>query len=66
MGSKPLRIWFDKIDELIKIYDEIRYLVLLGHSWYDEICDSIKYLLSEKSGITNFTIKILQESKMIH
>ena len=66
MGSKPLRIWFAKIDELIKIYDGIRYLVLLGHSWYDEICDSIKYLLSEKSGITNITIKILQESKMIH
>ena len=50
MGSKRLRIWFDKI---IKIYDGIRYLVLLGHSWYDEICDSIKYLIGEKSGITD-------------
>ena len=39
MGSKPLHIWFDKIDGFIKIYDGIRYLVLLGHSWYDEICD---------------------------
>ena len=50
MGSKRLRIWFDKI---IKIYDGIRYLVLLGHSWYDEICDSIKYLIGEKIGITD-------------
>ena len=23
------------------------------HSWYDEICDSIKYLISEKSGIAD-------------
>ena len=55
MGSKPLRIWFDKIDGLIKVYDGIRYLVLLGHSWYDEICNSIKYLVSENSGIINST-----------
>ena len=25
MGSKPLRIRFDEIDEFIKIYDGIRY-----------------------------------------
>ena len=30
MGSKPLRIRFDERDGFIKIYDEIRYLVLLG------------------------------------
>ena len=53
MGSKPLRIGFDKIDRFIKIYNGIRYLVLLGNSWYDEICDSIKYLINEKSGITD-------------
>ena len=29
MGEKPLRIRFDKIDEFIKIYNGIRYLVLL-------------------------------------
>ena len=52
MGSKPLRIWFDKIDGFIKIYDGIRYFVTLDHSWFDEICNSIKYLISEKSGIT--------------
>ena len=33
IGSKPLRIWFDKVDGIIKIYDNgIRYLVILGHS----------------------------------
>ena len=53
MGSQPLGIWFVELDGFIKIYDRIRYLVLLGHSWYDEICDSIKYLISEKSGITD-------------
>ena len=38
MGSNLLRIWLDKIDGFTKIYDGIRYLVLLCHNWYDEIC----------------------------
>ena len=46
-------IWFHKIDGFIKTYDAIRYLVLFGHSWYDEICNSVKYLISETSGITD-------------
>ena len=29
MCSKPLRIWFNKIDRFIKIYNGIRYLVLV-------------------------------------
>ena len=37
----------------IKTYDGIRYLVILGHSWFDKICDNIKYFISEKSGITD-------------
>ena len=56
MGSKPLHIWFDGIDGFMKIYDGIRYLVLLGHNWFDEIFDSVKYLITSykwKSGITN-------------
>ena len=47
MGEKPLRIWFDKIDEFIKIDNGIRYLVL-DHSRFDKICDIIKYLLVKK------------------
>ena len=53
MGAKPLRIRFDEIDGFIKIYDGIRYLVLLGPEQYDAIYNSIRYLISEKSGITD-------------
>ena len=50
MGAKPLRICFNKIDGFIQIYDRISHLVILGQSWFDEICDSIKY---QKSGSTD-------------
>ena len=53
VGSQLLCIWFNKIHGFIQIYDGTRYLVLLGHNWYDEICDSIKYLISKNSGITD-------------
>ena len=53
MSSVPLRIRFGEIDGFTKIYHEIRYLVLFNHGWYDEIYDRIKYLISEKSGITD-------------
>ena len=66
MGAKPLCIWFDKIDGFIKTYDGIRYLVLLGHSWYDKICDSIKYLISEKMILKIVLIIILWKSELIH
>ena len=33
--------------------DLLRYLVILGHSWFNETCNSIKYLISKKSGITD-------------
>ena len=33
-----MRIRLDKIDEFIKIYNGIRYLLSLGHSWYDDYC----------------------------
>ena len=52
MVSVPLHIKFDKIDGFIKIYYGIKYLLILGNSWFDQICDRIKYLISEKSGIT--------------
>ena len=35
----------------MKIHNKIRYLVLLDYNSCDEICDKIKYLVSEKSGI---------------
>ena len=46
MGLKPLCIWFQKVDGFIKIYDGNRYLVVLGHSWCDKICDRTKYIIS--------------------
>ena len=30
-----------------------RYLVILGPSWFDEICNSFKYLINEKKGIAD-------------
>ena len=42
VGSIPQPIRFHKIDGFIKICDGIRYLVLFGHRWYDEICDRIE------------------------
>ena len=52
-GAKPLGIRFDKIDGFIKIHGRITYLVLFDYSYCDEICDKIKYLIREKSGITD-------------
>ena len=54
MGSKPLRIRLYKIDGSIKIYDRIKYMALFNnHFTFDWICDKIKYLISEKSSITD-------------
>ena len=52
IGSKPLRIRFDKIDGFIRIYDGTRYLTLFGSEKCDAIYDRIRYLISLKSGIT--------------
>ena len=49
MGEKPLRIWFDNIDGFIRIDNGIIYLVLPN---YSGTYDRIKYLISEKKGIT--------------
>ena len=48
-----MRIRFDEIDGFIKIHDKIRYLVLFDYSHCDKICNKIKYLVSDKSGITD-------------
>ena len=52
-SAKPLRNMFDETDGFIKIYDGIRYLVLFDYGCCDKICDRIKYLISEKGGITD-------------
>ena len=37
----------------MKIHNKIRYLVLFDYNYCDKICDKIKYLIREKSGITD-------------
>ena len=49
---KPLPIRYNKIDGYIKFHNKVRYLVLFDE-WYNKICDRIKYLISESSGITD-------------
>ena len=48
MGSIPLRITLDELDEFIKVYDGIKYLLLFRVGFYDRIYDRSKYLLSKK------------------
>ena len=43
--SKPLPIWFDKINRFIIVLDgKIKHLVLFDYGLFDKICDKIKYL----------------------
>ena len=44
----------------------IRCLVLFDYGWFHKTCDRIKYLMSEKSGITDSIIIILRKSELIH
>ena len=53
-GAKPaLGIKFHKINGFIKIHDKIICLVWFGYIYCDKICGKLKYLLSERSGITD-------------
>ena len=53
-GPKPFCIKFDKIDGFIISLDgKIKHLVLFDYGLSDEICDKIKYLISQKSATTN-------------
>ena len=52
-GSKPLFIRFDEIDGFIRVHGvKFRHLLLFDHV-FDKTCDKIKYLTSERSGITD-------------
>ena len=51
-----MRIRFDKIDGFIRVRGgKFRHLVLLDYGLFDKICDKIKYLIYEKSDITDST-----------
>ena len=69
IGPKPLRIRFDKLDGIIKIFDGSKYPVLLDLENYDAIYIRIRYVTSIKSCITYFAkikfLTILQKQKLI-
>ena len=65
IGSKPLRIRFDKMDRIIKTYDGATYLTLFGTEKHDAIYDIIRYLISLKSSITYIFLTVLRKSKLI-
>ena len=67
-GAKPLRVMLVQIrlDGFIKIHDGVRDFVLFDCSWFDNICDRIKYLIGEKMVLLIILIIILQESKLVH
>ena len=52
LGSKLLRVRFNKIDGFLRIYDGTRYLTLFAAETYDVIYDKIRHIISLKSGIT--------------
>ena len=48
---KPLQIRFFKIDGIIRIYDRTRYLIWFASQKFDTICNRIRYLINQISGI---------------
>ena len=52
IGAKPLPIRFDKLERLIRVYGRTRYLVLFVPEKNKAIYNRIRYLISQKSGIT--------------
>ena len=66
IGSKPLRIRFDKTDRVIKVYDGARYLVLFGAEKYDSIWNRMRYLIGLKCGFSYVFLVIMQKSKLVH
>ena len=49
-----MRIRLDKKDGFIRLRSgEFRHLVLFDNILFDKICDKVKYLMSQKSGITD-------------
>ena len=54
------------INGFVKVYDKIKNLVLFDNSYYDDICNKIKYFISEKVVLQIVLIIILQDSELIH
>ena len=65
-GAKPLRIRFDKIDEFIRVYDGLRYLVLFGSEKYHAIYNRIRYLISQKIKIYSYDSLPKEKTLTLH
>ena len=52
INLKPLRIRFDEIDGFNRVLNGTRYLPWIGSEKYVAIYNRIRYILSQKSGIT--------------
>ena len=54
VGSKPLHIWFNKIDGFVRNYDKIWYSVLFGPEKYNAIYNRIRsFACREKTNIAH-------------
>ena len=47
-----MRIRSDKIDGFIRVYDGTRHFVLFSPEKYNAIYNMIRYLISQKNGVT--------------
>ena len=55
IDANLLSIFFNKIDGLIRVYDETRYLVIFGPEKYNTIWNNIRHLLGQKSSTCYFS-----------
>ena len=51
IGGKPVQIRFDRVNEIIRVYNGTGYLVLFGAEKDDTNYSRIRCLISQKSGI---------------
>ena len=67
MGTKPLPIRFNKIDGFIKVHGgDFRHLVLFDYEHFAQICDKIKYFISEKVVLQIVIIIVFKKSELFH
>ena len=66
-GTKPLPIRFNKIDGFIKVHGgDFRHLVLFDYEYFAQICDKIKYFISEKVVLQIVIIIVFKKSELFH
>ena len=64
--QKPLRIRFDKVDGITKIYNGIKYLEFLVLKYIMQFMTGLIVLLMKKMMLNILLIIILQEPELIH